>query len=83
MLKNYWFFLLFLFITNSLLAQDSFDLLKKELDQTLANEALYLNTKNKAINLKANFVLRQSMKFSFHSTINCMKNTNHINRILL
>ena len=50
MYKNYWFFLLFLFTTNSLLAQDSFDFLKKELDQTLANEAMYLNTKNKAIN---------------------------------
>ena len=50
MYKNYWFFFLFLFTTNSLLAQDSFDFLKKELDQTLANEAMYLNTKNKAIN---------------------------------
>ena len=49
-LKNYWFFLLLLFISNSLLAQDSFDLLKKELDQTLADEPLYLNKKNSAIN---------------------------------
>jgi Domain of unknown function (DUF6377) len=48
--KNYWFFLLLLFISNSLLAQDSFDLLKKELDQTLADEPLYLNKKNSAIN---------------------------------
>jgi hypothetical protein len=48
--KNYWSVLFFLFATNALLAQDSFDLLKKELDQTLANEALYQNKKNRAIN---------------------------------
>lgn len=50
MFKNYWSVLFFLFATNALLAQDSFDLLKKELDQTLANEALYQNKKNRAIN---------------------------------
>jgi hypothetical protein len=48
--KNYWFLLLLLFVTNALLAQDSFAFLKKELDQTLVNEALYLNKKNSAIN---------------------------------
>ena len=50
MFKNYWFLLLLLFVTNSLLAQDSFAILKNELDQTLTNKALYLNKKNSAIN---------------------------------
>lgn len=50
MFKNYWSILLLFFISNSLLAQDSFALLKKELDQTLENEPLYLNKKNSAIN---------------------------------
>ena len=49
--KNYWFLLLLLFVTNALLAQDDFDHFKKELDQTLANESLYLSKKNSAINL--------------------------------
>jgi hypothetical protein len=48
--KNYWSLLLLLFVTNSLLAQDSFDFFKKELDQTLANETVYQNKKNSAIN---------------------------------
>ena len=48
--KNYWFLLLLLFVTNALLAQDDFDHFKKELDQTLANESLYLSQKNSAIN---------------------------------
>ena len=48
--KNYWFLLLLLFATNSLLAQDSFAILKNELDQTLTNKALYLNKKNSTIN---------------------------------
>ncbi|MEY4038010.1 MAG: hypothetical protein RIR67_320, partial [Bacteroidota bacterium] len=50
MFKNYWFLLLLLFVTNALLAQDDFDNFKKELDQTLANESLYLSQKNSAIN---------------------------------
>lgn len=50
MFKNYWPLLFLLFVTNSLLAQDNFDQLKKELDQTLANETVYLNHKNSAIN---------------------------------
>lgn len=48
--KNYWPLLFLLFVTNTLLAQDNFDQLKKELDQTLANETVYLNHKNSAIN---------------------------------
>lgn len=50
MFKNYWPLLFLLFVTNTLLAQDNFDQLKKELDQTLANETVYLNHKNSAIN---------------------------------
>ena len=48
--KNYWPLLFLLFVTNTLLAQANFDQLKKELDQTLANETVYLNHKNSAIN---------------------------------
>ena len=46
--KNYWPLLLLL--GNSLLAQADFDILKKEIDATLANELLYLNQKNNTIN---------------------------------
>jgi Domain of unknown function (DUF6377) len=67
--KNYWSLLLFLFVTNSLLAQDSFAFLKKELDQTLANEALYLNKKNSAINqLKSR--LRSAPSNEIHYLLN-------------
>jgi hypothetical protein len=48
--KNYWSLLLLLFVTNSILAQDNFDHLKKELDQTLANESEFLSHKNSTIN---------------------------------
>jgi hypothetical protein len=48
--KNYWPLLLLLLVTNAALAQDNFDSFKVELDQTLANEAVYLSQKNSAIN---------------------------------
>jgi hypothetical protein len=70
--KNYWFFLLLLFISNSLLAQNSFDLLKKELDQTLADEPLYLNKKNSVINqLKSNlrFSVSNEIRYSLYEKL--------------
>ncbi len=54
MFKNYWSLFLLLLVTNVLLAQHTFDHLKKELDQTLANSSVYLNKKNKAINTLKN-----------------------------
>lgn len=48
--KNCCFLLPLFFVANSILAQTPFDLLKKELDQTLSNESLYLNKKNSTIN---------------------------------
>lgn len=48
--KKHGVFFLLLLVTNAVLAQENFDYLKKELDQTLANETLYLSQKNRAIN---------------------------------
>ncbi len=48
--NNYWTLLFLLLVTNAVLAQDNFDSFKVELDQTLANEAVYLSQKNSAIN---------------------------------
>ncbi len=50
MFKNYWSLLLLLLVTHTLLGQDNFDQLKKDLDQTLSNEAVYLSQKNSAVN---------------------------------
>lgn len=44
--KKYWSLFIFVFVTQTAIAQESFGLLKKELNQTLANETVYLSQKN-------------------------------------
>jgi hypothetical protein len=48
-MKKYSLLLLFLLIANSLLAQDNFTQLKSKLDQTLANDILFLKQKNNSL----------------------------------
>jgi hypothetical protein len=49
-MKKHWTLLLFICVTNALLAQADFVVLQKELDKTLANSSLYLKRKNTSIN---------------------------------